>query len=292
MSSLPPIEVDPKTFLRQHCSLPALPRALTKIQEIICEPNTEMSTIVDLISSDPALVAQLLKIINSSYYGLPTEVSQVPFAVAFLGLNEVYRMALSLTVINTLQVEDEAALNKFWFHSYYTSLCTKYLAKKYEPQLSFEDLWSASVLHDIGKLVYLKFFPEHHLQIKKYREKTGCFSSEAVEHFSLPSDTYFGSLLCDHWRLPEKIRDACEFHRRCDLDRIEAGDPSGVFKRMVCVGNLVSTLSSEEYSEETKHDLAQAIMKTLGCSDSEFLSLMGDIYELRLDVERFMCTLA
>ena len=66
---------------------------------------------VGLISSDPALVAQLLKIINSSYYGLPTEVSRVQFAVAFLGLNEVYRMALSLTVINSLQVEDEAELN-------------------------------------------------------------------------------------------------------------------------------------------------------------------------------------
>ena len=291
MSNLPSIEIDPKTFLSQHYSLPALPQTLTKIQEIIRDPDTEMSTIVELISSDPALVAQLLKIINSSYYGLPTEVSQVQFAVAFLGLNEVYRMALSLTVINTLQVEDEAALNKFWFHSYYTSLCTKYLAKKYEPQLSFEDLWSASVLHDIGKLVYLKFFPEHHLRLRRYREEIGCLSSDAIAHFALPSDTYFGSLLCDHWRLPEKVRDACEFHRRSDLDRIESGDPPGVFKRMVCVGNLVATLSNEEFNEETKHDLAQAIMKALGCSDSEFLSLMGDIYELRLDVEKFMSNL-
>jgi len=291
MSNLPPIEIDPKTFLSHDYSLPALPRTLTKIQEIIREPNTEMSEIVELISSDPSLVAQLLKIVNSSYYGLPTEVSQIQFAVAFLGLNEVYRMALSLTVINTLNVEDAIQLKEFWFHSYYTSLCSKYLAKKYEPQLSFEDLWSASVLHDIGKLVYLKFFPEHYSETRKYIKENGCLLSEAVEHFSLPSDTYFGSLLCNHWRLPEKIKDACEFHRIEDLDRIEADTASGAFKKMVCLGNLVSILSKDELYDEIKRRLAAAIMKALDCSDSEFLSLMGDIYELRLEVDKFMHTL-
>jgi HD-like signal output (HDOD) protein len=291
MSNLPPIEIDPKTFLSQHYSLPALPRTLTKIQEIIREPDTEMSTIVELISSDPALVAQLLKVVNSSYYALPTEVSQIQFAVAFLGLNEVYRMVLSLTVINTLNVEDALQLKEFWFHSYYTSLCTKYLAKKYEPQLSFEDLWSASVLHDIGKLVYLKFFPKHYAELKKYMQENGCLLSEATEHFSLPSDTYFGALLCDHWRLPEKIKDACEFHTIKDLDEINAYSPTGAFKKMVCLGNLVSILSKDELNDAVKRRLADAIMKALDCSDSGFLSLMGDIYELRLEVDKFMHTL-
>ncbi len=291
MSNLPPIEIDPKTFLSQHYSLPALPRTLTKIQEIIREPDTEMSTIVELISSDPALVAQLLKIVNSSYYALPTEVSQVQFAVAFLGLNEVYRMALSLAVINTLNVEDAIQLKEFWFHSYYTSLCTKYLAKKYEPQLSFEDLWSASVLHDIGKLVYLKFFPKHYAELKKYMKENGCLLSEAIEHFSLPSDTYFGVLLCDHWRLPEKIKDACEFHTIKDLDKIETYSHTDVFRKMVCLGNLVSILSKNELNDAVKRRLADAIMKALDCSDSGFLSLMGDIYELRLEVDKFMHTL-
>jgi len=288
MSNLPPIEIDPKTFLSQHYSLPALPQTLTKIQEIIRDPDTEMSTIVELISSDPALVAQLLKIVNSSYYGIPTEVSQIQFAVAFLGLNEVYRMALSLTVINTLNVEDAIQLKEFWFHSYYTSLCSKYLAKKYEPQLSFEDLWSASVLHDIGRLVYLKFFPAHYAEIKKYMQENGCLLSQAIEHFFLPADTYFGSLLCDHWRLPEKIKDACEFHRIEDLDRIETSSTSDAFKKMVCLGNLVSILSKDALNDEIKRRLAASIMKTLDCSDSEFLSLMGDIYELRLEVDKFM----
>jgi hypothetical protein len=60
---------------------------------------------------------------------------------------------------------------------------------------------------------------------------------------------------------------------------------------MVCLGNLASILSKDELNDEMKRRLAAAIMKALDCSDSEFLSLMGDIYELRLEVDKFMHTL-
>lgn len=292
MDTLSPIEIDPKTFLKEHCSLPALPQTLTRIQEVVRDPDADMSTIVGLISGDPSLVAQLLKIVNSSYYALPTEVSQVQFAVAFLGLNEVYRMALSLTVINTIDVKNRIALDRFWFHSYYTALCSKYLAKKYEPQISFEDLWSGSVLHDIGKLVYMKFFPDHTRKILEYTGENGCLYSAAIEHFSLPSDTYLGALLCDHWRLPEKVKGACEYHRLEDLPRMDRASSCFSFKRMVCMGNLTAILAREELNEDVKQKLAAGIMDELDCSESEFLSLMGDIYDLKHDVEKFISSLS
>ena len=122
-------------------------------------------------------------------------------------------------------------------------------------------------------------------------KENGCLLSEAIEHFFLPSDTYFGVLLCDHWRLPEKIKDACEFHTIKDLDKIGTYGHTDVFRKMVCLGNLVAILSKDELNDAVKRRLADAIMKALNCSDSSFLSLMGDIYELRLDVDKFMNSL-
>jgi HD-like signal output (HDOD) protein len=188
---------------------------------------------------------------------------------------------ISVTIVGLMQ--------HYWTPEFFLKVFN--MSKKYEPQLSFNDLWSASVLHDIGKLVYLKFFPKHYAELKKYMQENGCLLSEAVEHFSLPSDTYFGVLLCDHWRLPEGIKDACEFHTIKDLDKIEAYSPAGAFKKMVCLGNLVSILSKDELNDAVKRRLADAIMKALDCSDSDFLSLMGDIYELRLEADNFMHTL-
>ena len=116
-----PLLIDPKTFLRDHCTLPSLPRVLDDLQEAVRSEDVDMETVADLIASEPALVAQVLKVVNSAYYGLPSEIVKVRMAIAFLGLNEIYRMVLSLSVINALDIGDREHLESFWFHAYYTT---------------------------------------------------------------------------------------------------------------------------------------------------------------------------
>ena len=210
------------------------------------------------------------------------------YAIAFLGLNEVYRMVLSLSVVNTLAIEEKDELNKFWFHSFYTALSTKYLAKKFEPHLSFEELWSAAILHDIGKLVYLKFFPDHYKALSQYSEEQGCLFSDAEKHFSLPTSALFGSLLSEHWRLPDHIKSACEQHDLAALAKNNDDSRMARFARMICLGNLLTALSTDELNDEVKQNIANTTRATLSCEEPEFLAMMGDIYELKIDVERFM----
>jgi HD-like signal output (HDOD) protein len=291
MTELAPIEIDPKTFLRQHFTLPALPEVVTQIQSLIQDDNADMTRVAELISGEPALVAQVLKVVNSAYYGLPKEITKVHFAIAFLGLSEIYRMVLSLTVIDTLAIKERDELNEFWLHSFFAALVTKYLAKKYEPQLSFDELWSGAILHDIGKLVYLKFFPDHYKALRSFCKEHGCLFSEAERHFSLPSSALMGIMLCEHWRLPGKVKDACKFHTLQDLPRIENEDPSGSFLRMICLGNLLAVLSSNELKNATKQEITSATTKALDCKEAQFLAIMGDIYELRIDVEKFVSQL-
>ena len=288
-SNLPPIQIDPKTFLRQHYTLPALPTVVTMLQRMLQNEDTSISQISELIGSDPALVAQILKIVNSAYYSLPQEVTKIQFAVAFLGLNEIYRLALTLSVINSLDIKQSRHLTEFWLHSFYTAVCTKYLAKTYIPQLSFDELWSAAILHDIGKLVYLKFFPDHFIAIKDYCKEHGCLFSTAEERLGLPTSSYFGILLCEHWLLPSKVRDACAYHSLKDIETLRKDfSPSGDFKRIICLGNMVAVLANDPLAEDVKKKLAETISSVLRISDEQFLSMMGTIYDLRLQVEDFL----
>jgi HD-like signal output (HDOD) protein len=287
MNNLPPIEIDPDQFLREHCALPALPSVVIKIQKLIEGGDADMGSVADLISGEPSLVAQVLKVANSAYYGLSRDITKVKFAIAFLGLNEIYRMVLSLSVVNTLAIDEKDQLTKFWFHSFYTALSTKYLAKKFEPHLSFEELWSAAILHDIGKLVYLKFFPDHFKALTLFAREKGCPLSSAERHFSLPASALFGTMLCNHWRLPDHIKSACEKHSLADLTGIDKNQKLGRFQRMICLGNLLTVLSTDELNDSAKQEVAEAIRNNLDCEESAFLAMMGDIYELRIDVERF-----
>jgi len=283
-----PIDIDPRTFLHQHCSLPALPEVLGQIERTIHEENVDMEVVADLISGDPAILAQVLKIVNSAYYGLPIEITKVRMAIAYLGLNEVHRVVLCLSVINSLAIKEKKELDDFWFHSFHATVCTKYLAKKYGPHLSFEELWSASMLHDVGKLVYLKFFPDHYKALRSFSKEHGCPLSEAERHFSLPSSSYLGTLLCDHWRLPKQVRSACETHTLEDLYDIQGDDPSSRIKLIICVGNLLAVLSSDELNNSTKRQIAEAVEAKLDCDESGFLTMMADIYSLKGEAEKFM----
>jgi HD-like signal output (HDOD) protein len=285
---LAPIEIDPRTFLRQHFTLPALPGVVTKIQNLIQDDKADTKRLGELIGSDPAILAQVLKIANSAYYGLPKQVTNVQFAIAYLGRNEIYRVVLCLSVINTLAIDKKDELNEFWFHSFYTALCTKYLAKRFEPHLSLEELWSAAMLHDIGKLVYLKFFPDHYTALKAFSKEQGCLFSEAEKHFSLPSSAFLGTLLCDHWRLPDEIRQACESHTLEDFAAMKANNSPRPFQRMICLGNLLTVLSTRELTNNKRQEIADASRSALDQTEKTFFVMMGDIYDLREDVERFL----
>lgn len=281
MSKIEPIVIDPKTFLYKHCSLPALPSVLTKIQEAMYSIDVSIDKIATLIKNDPALVAQVLKLVNSAYYSLPIEISNVKIAVAYIGINEIYRIVLSVSVINTLSADLKSEFKDIWFHSFLTAFCSKYFAQKFEMLLETNELWTDALLHDIGKLVYLKFFPIHYKKLINYSQKNGCLFNEAEDNYSLPSSSYFGTLLCERWRLPGTIKKACSSHNLHNLKKINEEGLKDPYIKMVILGNLSAELISGKLSQDKKEEISEIIIKTLNINESDFLLIMGDIIELK-----------
>ena len=283
---LKPIEIDPNTFLREHCSLPALPEAVLRVQGIIQDEGTDSATVAQIISGDPSLAAQVLAVVNSAYYYLPKTTSNMKYAVAYLGLSVIQRIVVSVGVVNTIGIKGKKELKNYWYHSFFTALTTKYLAKKFYNYLDPEELWTASILHDIGKLVYIKFFPEHYNEIKRYSEKNGCLFSEAEKYYKLPASSYLGSLLCHHWRLPNKIEDACTYHNLYHISK-QGSD----FQTIIALGNLLATLAAGGLNESCKNSIKEAVENILELTSDNFISIMADIYDLELEIEKFLRSL-
>jgi HD-like signal output (HDOD) protein len=283
-----PINIDPKTFLRQHCTLPALPEVLIRMQEILDSDYIDIDEVAVLIRGDPALVGQILKMVNSAYYGLPREVADVKYAIGFLGLNETHRIMLSFAIADAFVTEHKEELKELWFHSFHTALCADYLAKKDRALKYPLDCWSAALLHDVGKLVYLKFFPDHFIALKEYALKNGCLFSTAEVELDLPPSAYLGALLCDHWRLPLIVRDSCESH---SLEMLyEAVQDSSQLQVAVLVSicNLLSTLSTAVLASPIKEEIASATMRALNYDQAKFADLMTVVQDLKTDAEKFM----
>ncbi len=281
MTELSPITIDPDTFLHKHCAMPALPEVSAKIQKIILSKNVSIAKVAELISLDPALVAQTLKIVNSAYYSLPLEISEVKLAVAYLGLSEVHRIVLSISVINTLTIKDKKSFNEIWFHSILTALCANYLAKKFDPLLDTNELWPAALLHDVGKFLYLKFFPDHYKELKRFSKKKNCLFSEAEAHYSLPASAYLGTLLCDRWKLPLQIKSACSLHGIEELKGAKNVFSKKPFINCIRLANLTAILSTDDIKNEKKEEIMKIIMNTLNISESNLVILLSDVLELK-----------
>jgi HD-like signal output (HDOD) protein len=250
------------------------------------DDGTDSALIAEIISGDPALVAQVLAVVNSAYYSLPKTTSNVKYTVAYLGLSVIQRVVISVGVVNAMGIKEKKELNDYWYHSFFTALTTKYLAKKFYSYLDPEELWTASILHDIGKLVYIKFFPEHYNELKRYCKKDGCLFSEAEEHYKLPASSYLGTLLCHHWRLPNKVEDACGYHNLSHMSK-QGSD----FQTIIALGNLLATLSAGGLNESCKKRIKEATEKILELSPENFISTMADVYELESEAEQFLRSL-
>lgn len=286
MENLEAIDIDSAEILKNHEQLPALPGCVLKIQEMITRPDVSVESISRLLMNEPVLTAHILKIVNSAYYGFRREIDDIKFAVAYLGIHEIYNMVLSLSVVKTLGIAEKEELERFWSHSVLTALCARYLGKRFEPLLSPERIWLGAILHDIGKLVYFKFFPDHYQAIKEFSAKNRVLFSVAEKQLGFPASGRLGGILCERWRLPSIVKDACEGHNLEDLAK-EGGGSRGDFRRIICAANLMALLATDDLSNDVRQDLFDRLKNHFDMNDKEFLQLMGEVYDLKLDLVNY-----
>ncbi len=288
-TTLTPIEFDEATFLQDgNVTLPPMPAVMTALMEALHSGRTSTRYVADLIRMDPGITAQVLRVVNSAYYGLPRPISDITHSVACLGFGEVYRIVITLSVMGALKPDDRQAFDRIWEHSYHTALVAKLVLRTHERAIEGTDVHTMAVLHDVGKLIYQRYYPGHYEAIEDYAKSQGVFSVDAETHLGLPSHTTFGRLLCDRWRLPNAVRDACHMHELRHLPPLMANDATTSMLRVVGVSNLLARLSSGELCDAKNSAIMRAVENTLRCSRDELLLLMGSVLELRGEVRRFL----
>lgn len=284
---LPPLNVDTNVF-RDHFSLPVLPEVLAKVQEALQSDYVSIRSVANHLSLDAALVAEVLKIVNSAYYGLPREIREVEVAIAFLGLREIHHLVLTSSVLDQLVAEESAAFEALKFHAILTALWSKHLAKRFAPHLHLGELWAAGILHDLGKYVYLKFYPEHYRAIQQHRDQYGCLFSESEQALSMLPSARLGMMLCDHWRLPHTVHDVCARHSLHDVTSPERDSALSTFTCMVTLANLLAVFSEDAINDQKRDEIAETIKTRLNLSNPDFVLLIAPNNELKIWAKRLL----
>ena len=193
----------------------SLPEISLRVNELANDPDSTADDMAAVISQDPALVVRMLKIANSAYYGLSTEVDTITRAVAILGVNKIRDLVLSTSTSQAFDgiPNDLITMQDFWHHSLYCGLLAQILARK-SNKANAESIFIAGLLHDIGQLLMFNQLPEKsHESILLLMEGTEELETyEAERHVFGFDHMQVGAELIKSWKLAPVLQECVEFH--------------------------------------------------------------------------------
>ena len=107
--------------------LPALPEVVQDLMDYLQRPEVDVGQVAYRIARDPALAAKLLRVANSSFYGLQRQVATIPDALTVLGLRASLTLVTGAAVVTQFQTLVVAGYDQraFWLHSAGTALCAR-----------------------------------------------------------------------------------------------------------------------------------------------------------------------
>src|SRR5688572_7024561 len=142
--------------------LPTMPEVLLQLNEVMSDPDTSVEDVTKVVGKDPAVATNLLRIVNSAYYGLQVRVSSVSLAVSVMGFNMTRKVALKAAVFSVFGKKREKIQHfdpvAFWKHAIFTGVAARTLGGN-SPTFAgshAEDLYIAGLLHDIGKIILME----------------------------------------------------------------------------------------------------------------------------------------
>jgi putative nucleotidyltransferase with HDIG domain len=207
--------VEELTFINKIAALPTPSPVLRRIASVVADPVSSIPQVVEALKLDPAIAGKILRLANSAYIGMPKSVSSLHNAVVLLGLKRIQSIILVSQFTDPFNGKKNALsfpLERFWRHSTTLALIAESIGrhlKRYDV-VDEQEIFSAAILHDIGKLA----IAVHEPSILTEADKRG--KSEKLPFYRAESDpvshTAVGALLSDQWGFPLELSLAIAYH--------------------------------------------------------------------------------
>ena len=248
-------------------SFPTMPEAGTKLLDVLEQPDTEIHQIEEILRYDPGLTANILKLANSAYFGIPSKIGSLKQAVMVLGFKRLTQLVVASCVSAVMDRSVpgyDLPPGNLWRHSIAVSLAAEALVRDKNKTVS-QDVFTPALLHDVGKLVLGTFVKEELEAIESIAAKGVPFV--VAENMILGTDhAEIGAQILTHWNFPEEVIHAVRWHH--DPDSPKAVTPQ---MDIVYLANLLC--QTDDTSDENggqSVELSPAVIERLGVQLDQF----------------------
>ncbi|OGV37262.1 MAG: hypothetical protein A2020_14470 [Lentisphaerae bacterium GWF2_45_14] len=197
--------------IAETSDLPTPNAHMVRMLKLLKNENVEMSKIIHEINQDQSLVAKILKMINSGYYGIRNTITSVDQAVSLLGILKTKQLVYSASVIDCFDGGDGGE----WAHAYSSSVLMSDLMMN---DISAEqNLPMTALMHDIGKIVLKKYSPTKYKMLKSHVVDDEMTLIEAEQQFLQTDHAEAGAYLLRCWGMEESIVVPIENHHNYNM---------------------------------------------------------------------------
>lgn len=255
-------------LIRRIGSLPALPETVVRVKQAMDNPASTVREIVGVITLDPPVAAKVLSVANSAAYGFRHRIKDVTHAISLLGFRETYGIVLSVAVADLANKLKHFDYRGFWLESMYSAAAARVVAKA-AGQRRLAGVFSAGLLHDLGRIVLLELQPNYMQQISgEAWGRALVAEEERVIGLGHPEAGYE---LAQYWDLPPEIAEPIRFHH--------IPERATEAKTHVCIVALANVMAcAPGHSLEDNPNLFEGYEAAL-----EYLRVDDEIAEAMLD---------
>ena len=242
-------------------SFPSMPGAAVKLLALIDDPDMSVSQIEDILRHDAGLTANIIKLANSAYFGIPSRVGSVRQALLILGLKRLIQMVIAscVSVIMDKPIPGyDLPPGELWRHSIAVSVAAEGLVKELGIGGS-DEIFTAALLHDVGKLVLGTFVADDFTEIEAAL-KQHLSLEEAEEKVIGNNHADIGAKILTRWFLPSDIINAVRWHHAP-----EAADKIDTMLDIVHVANVLCLMIGIGAGrDDRQHQPSEVVVERLG----------------------------
>jgi putative nucleotidyltransferase with HDIG domain len=194
-----------------------MPAAAMKLLTLLKDENTSNAQIEQILRYEPGLTANILKLTNSAFFGLPTKIGSIRQAILLIGWKKLVQIVLascvSAIIDKPVQGYDLSA-GDLWRHSVAVSVASEILMKELKLSVP-EEVFTAALLHDVGKMVLGRYVKEDIAVIDGEGMQEVPF--EQVERSMFGIDhAEIGANILRRWSFPPAMISAVRWHHDPD----------------------------------------------------------------------------
>ena len=263
-------------------NLPPLPAVTRQLLAVMRDENSSADDVTKVLSGDQALAGKVLKLVNSSFYGVPNEVTKISRAVVLLGFTGVRNLALGFGSMDALsRLEGKLDMTEFWRHAMANAAAAQALAPLVRRRTDPEEAFLAGLMHDIGAYVLAAAVPDEYAAL--LQEPAEDRLRLEKERMGL-SHAHVGQALLKFWDLPEAFSNAARYHH--DISIAAGGDQP--LTTLVTLADVLACIHGGAFeSPATEAELGR-LMALEGISAEQMGQVMGSMDQKIQDMSVFM----